>query len=593
MAERRKVADFSWFSMQKKYKHSLMTQSVIWIIIPQFLVMIAIALVIFFVNQRIVVSLLVDRDRQLAMISASRISQAVTDYAYKLQFVAEEYAQITRSGTEDEHLLDPTIKALGLTDSYIAIIDSTGIVLDVRPAVGASAITNLVNESYLVEVLHQKQPYFSDLLLEQESGHGMIIISIPVYLPTGEASGVILGGLYFTNSSIGELIKGLKVGDEGFAYLVDRTGHVIYHPDQDNIGMDFSDRFFVSKVMSGVSGGGVETTPTGERLVVGYAPIEDIGWGLVVREPWEEVIEPVRIYGGIIFLIILFITGVTTRFLWLRMRRITTPIRQLEEQAARLGSGGAIEPVFDSGISEIDSLASAFMHMADQVVSYRARLQRHLRAITQSQDEERRRVARELHDETIQNMLAVDRQLELFLSRGDGLKQNVSVSQIHEMVQETIRGVRQIVRNLRPLVLEDLGLIPAIKSMLSTLDEEEPNLNTHLEISGDTKKLSPDLELALYRIIHEALTNCRRHAEASTVVVDLMYTDGEVRLQIQDNGRGFIPPRSIAEFADLGHFGMMGIQERVAALGGEFHINSAPDRGTSLTVVFPLNGLIL
>jgi len=567
-----------------------MTQSVIWIIIPQFLVMIAIAFVIFFVNQRIVISLLVDRDRQLAMISASRISQAVTDYVYKLQFVAEEYVQLTSAGTVDEHDLDPTIKALGLTDNYIAIIDSSGIVFDVSPANGARSNANLIDESNLVEAFHHNQPYFSDLLLEQETGHGMIIISVPFDFLTGEASGVILGELYFTNSSIGELIRGLKVGDEGFAYLIDRNGRVIYHPDQDNIGVDFSDRFFVTKVMSGLSGGGVETTPTGERLVVGYSPIEDIGWGLIVREPWEEVIEPVRIYGGIIVLVILSITGVTTWYLWLRMRRITTPIRQLEEQAVRLGSGGAIEPVFDSGISEIDNLASAFMQMADQVASYRARLQRYLRAITQSQDEERRRVSRELHDETIQNMLAIDRQLELFLSRGDEPEKNVSVSQIHDMVQETIRGVRQIVRNLRPLVLEDLGLIPAIESMLSTLDEAEPDLTTHLEVSGDTKTLSPDLELALYRIIQEALTNCRRHAGASNVVVSLTYNDDEVQLKIQDNGRGFIPPKSVAEFADLGHFGMMGIQERVAALGGEFHIDSAPDQGTSLTAIFPLNG---
>lgn len=586
MAYDRKIAERSRAFLQNILGHSLITQSFIWIILPQFLVMITVALAIFIFNQRIVISLLVDRDRELATMSASRISQSILDYANKLQIFAEEFTERAGTSSFDQRDLDPTIRALGLTDSDIAIIDASGTVFDIRSSSETNDISTLVNDGDFLEILAREQPYFSDLLQQQGSSQATIMVSVPIDSTADDNFEVILGRLYITNSSISELIRSLKVGDEGFAYLVDRTGRVIYHPDQDNVGSDFSDRFFVSKVINGLNGGGVETNPAGERLVVGYAPIENVGWGLVVREPWEEVIAPVRIYGVIILLVVLAITGLTTWYLWLRLKRFTTPIRQLEEQAACLGSGGTIEPVFDSGISEIDNLAAAFMHMADQVVSYRARIQRYLRAITKSQDEERRRVSRELHDETIQNMLAIDRQLELALDRSDEPEISNSVSQIHEMVQDTIRGVRQIVRNLRPLVLEDLGLIPAIRSMLSTLDEEEPKLTARLEIIGDTKKLPADHESALYRIIQEALTNCRKHAEATNVTVRLIYNNDEVRLEIQDDGHGFNPPGSIAEFADFSHFGLMGIQERVAALDGEFHIDSTSSGGTNLTIVF-------
>lgn len=254
-----------------------------------------------------------------------------------------------------------------------------------------------------------------------------------------------------------------------------------------------------------------------------------------------------------------------------------------------LGAGAKVKPVVNSGFYEIDSLASEFVHMADQVVSYRARLQRHLRAITHSQDEERRRVSRELHDETIQNMLAIDRQLELFLSEGDQDEEAVRIHRIHDMVQETIQGVRQIVRNLRPLMLEDLGLIPAIDSLLSLVHEEEPGLSTHLRISGDKVSLNPEMELAIYRIIQEALANCRKHAWASSVEVAINYQVDEVQLMISDDGRGFDPPISVAEFADQGHFGLMGIHERVNALGGQFQIESRLNHGVRLITHFPLH----
>jgi signal transduction histidine kinase len=573
--------------MRKLYR-SLLAQSVLWIILPQSLVMIAIAVGSFLIYQRVVISLLIDRDRQLAVISASRISQELAEHAAALESLIEENIQGDRKVDLTELHLRVPLETLGLYNAGVVVVDAKGKVLAVTPTEISPTKSDVFQEPFFQEVRIRKDAYFSDVLIDQGTGQQMIVISVPIYFGDKIFDGAILGALHFESSQLSNLIKGLKVGDEGFAYLVDGTGRVICHPDSRNVGLDFSNRLFVDRVVRGMNGGYVETLQSGERLVVGFAPIEGTGWGLIVREPWEEVIEPVRVYGAVVILMILLITVATTWFLWVRVRRIAKPIQQLGEQASRLGSGGAIESVVDSGISEIDGLASAFARMAGQIVTYRAGLQRYLRAITQSQDEERRRVARELHDETIQNMLAIDRQLELFLTSEDNPDQRGSLRQIHEMVQETIRGVRQISRNLRPLVLEDLGLIPAIESLISVLHDEEPGLNAALHIVGNPQHHSADHELALYRITQEALTNCRKHAGASRADVRLTFEDASVRLEIQDDGRGFSLPSSMAEFAHSGSFGLMGIQERVFALGGEFNIDSGEGEGTRLEVVLPL-----
>jgi signal transduction histidine kinase len=98
------------------------------------------------------------------------------------------------------------------------------------------------------------------------------------------------------------------------------------------------------------------------------------------------------------------------------------------------------------------------------------------------------------------------------------------------------------------------------------------------------------MELAVFRIVQEALSNCRQHSEARTATVLLDFLEDEIRVRVQDDGRGFVPPRTVVEYADLGHFGLMDIQERVSALGGQVLIESEPGHGTCLDVRFPLGG---
>jgi len=276
---------------------------------------------------------------------------------------------------------------------------------------------------------------------------------------------------------------------------------------------------------------------------------------------------------------------------WRNVERVTAPIQMLAEESARLAQGKQIEALQESGIQEIDALENAFFKMATKINHYRMGLHRYVRAITDSQEAERRRIARDLHDETVQSLLAIERHLELYQSQKSDPEHREQLNNLKSMVEHTLQGVRQINRDLRPLILEDLGLVPALQTLVRDVRQGVGAVDeVKFEISGKKIDLQPEQELALYRITQEALTNVRKHANASYVQVGLIFEDNSVHLQIDDNGVGFQVPSAMTDFARRGSYGIVGIQERALAVGGTASIQSAPGEGTRVTVILPIDG---
>jgi signal transduction histidine kinase len=138
---------------------------------------------------------------------------------------------------------------------------------------------------------------------------------------------------------------------------------------------------------------------------------------------------------------------------------------------------------------------------------------------------------------------------------------------------------------LRPSVLDDLGLVPAVKGLFADL--EESGVPVELYISGDRHRLPPEVELALYRIVQEALNNVRKHAQASHVRIDVKFTDGRIQVAVSDDGKGFELMGSPGDFAYAGKFGLLGIQERVQLLHGHFQVQAGKGQGTTISVDVP------
>jgi signal transduction histidine kinase len=150
-----------------------------------------------------------------------------------------------------------------------------------------------------------------------------------------------------------------------------------------------------------------------------------------------------------------------------------------------------------------------------------------------------------------------------------------------------IADLRRLTQALRPIYLEDLGLVAAL-DMLTREMGKVTAIPVEFRAVGLERRLSPQVELVFYRIVQEALSNIARHAQATHVDVVLAFDESMITLAISDNGRGFEVPESPAEMAPLGHFGLLGIQERAESIGARFVIDSAPGAGTGLTITLPI-----
>jgi signal transduction histidine kinase len=275
--------------------------------------------------------------------------------------------------------------------------------------------------------------------------------------------------------------------------------------------------------------------------------------------------------------------------LWFGARRIVQPIQQLENKAAALGWGNfeAIEePV--GGIAEIRKLQAELIHLAQKVKSAQKGLRGYIGAITMGQEEERRRLARELHDDTLQSLIALNQRIQLARLSLNGREGVEMLDEIQGLTEETIQNLRRFTRALRPIYLEDLGLVAALE-MLTHEIEQASDLAVGFEKSGPQRRLETTQELALYRVAQEALSNVIRHAQARRAKVDLQFSDQAVVLEVTDDGRGFEVPDSPAEFAPSGHFGLLGMQERAELIGAKLEIKSAPGAGTRIRVELPLD----
>jgi two-component system sensor histidine kinase DegS len=162
------------------------------------------------------------------------------------------------------------------------------------------------------------------------------------------------------------------------------------------------------------------------------------------------------------------------------------------------------------------------------------------------------------------------------------------LQEAHSYAESLVESVRAFARGLRPPILDDLGLTPAIERLLVELSSRSTTKG-RLTVRGSDRRLSPDAELALFRISQEALRNVERHSCASSASISLSYQPDKTKLTVADNGAGFVPPRVLDDLAKESRLGIIGMQERARLLGGKLDIRSAPGAGTKVTVTIPFN----
>ena len=258
------------------------------------------------------------------------------------------------------------------------------------------------------------------------------------------------------------------------------------------------------------------------------------------------------------------------------------PLRLRTELIGLIVAGDKLVP--DLRFSSEDlRLAETFASRAAVAADQARRVQRDaFRRVVQAQEEERRRLARELHDETGQALASILLGLKALEEAGDVAELRDRVAALRARVVETLQDVRRLAVELRPAALDDFGLKPALQRLAIGF-AEQTGLKVELESRLDDDRLPQDVETVLYRIVQEALTNIVKHANAGHVSIVVTQRADAVGAIVEDDGQGFDPERDTD-----GGIGLIGMRERVSLLDGSMTIESAEGKGTTLVVEVPL-----
>lgn len=209
-------------------------------------------------------------------------------------------------------------------------------------------------------------------------------------------------------------------------------------------------------------------------------------------------------------------------------------------------------------------------------------------SIIKAQEEERKRVAREIHDGPAQLLANIVMRAEYILKLMEVEPHNVKgeLIRLQELVRQSLQDVRKIIFDLRPMVLDDLGLVPALHRYIDDY-KKQFKINIEFVFFGKQERLSPTVEVALFRVIQEALNNVKKHARANQVMVKMEQLSNKIAVLIRDDGGGFNID-SIAKSKNRECYGLINMRERTQIMHGEFKITSSPGKGTVITIVIPL-----
>jgi signal transduction histidine kinase len=465
-----------------------------------------------------------------------------------------------------------------LFEGGVAIVDFDG---NPTASTGQTPIQTLIDPSGVGAILAQ--------IDRQPSGKA---IYLPVISIEGDDYVPVAVGDAHQNALIG-LFKPAAMITNGLAFTVHEEPVTILVVDS-QYQILYQNRRLTSEehlvthpgIQSALDGsGGIEyyQAEDGEHVITTSA-IQPVGWALMIEETWEDITSPLLRVTQNAPLIAIPILILSLLAIWFGLRQIVQPMQALEEKTSDLARGNfdtIHQPV--GGVPEIQYLQKTLIDMAAQVKEAQNSLHSYIGAITESVESERRNLARELHDDTLQSMIALGQYTQYALHWNKDPKVEKSLDQVMSLAEEGIKNLRRLVQGLRPIYIEDLGLSTAL-AMLARNVERLHGPQVHFVLHGEERRLKPEVEMALYRIAQEAVNNVHRHSEARNAWISLHFSQDELVLEIRDDGLGFEPPPDPSHYARKGHYGLLGMFERSELIRAKLVIQSSPGKGSQIVV---------
>jgi signal transduction histidine kinase len=448
---------------------------------------------------------------------------------------------------------------------------------------------------------------------------------VPIRGWSGEVVGVAGATFRPDRRDFEKMLRYLQRGESGFADLLDGDGRVISSTELGRAGgrsecasrlvqLAREKRTLSTRCARCHAEEGVMGAPA-EHLT--FAAVGSAPWSVVIRQPADEAL-PTR--GSLPWYVVLALLvgqiALAGAFAWGAARSVTGPVAVLTDHAQRIAAGELAWPIPDLGEDEVGRLGKSLEKMRQNLAQLierveqvnaglelrvdartkelneaNARLREReearsqlLRKVITAQEDERKRIARELHDETSQGLAVLAMGLE---AAQEALRSGKAarLEEVKALAVRTLEDVHRLILDLRPSVLDDLGLLSAIR-WYAERTLESRGIAVRCEF-GELRRLPPEMETALFRICQETMSNVARHAQATAVLVQVGTEGGDVVIDIEDDGKGF-DPEGATRREGRRPWGLMGIRERAEILGGVARIESAPGQGTHVEVRIPI-----
>jgi signal transduction histidine kinase len=505
----------------------------------------------------------------------------------------------------------------------IFLLDRQGNIILNYPERIRDAAINIMSIVPVDRILLQGKPVVSNIYTVEPSGKKVLIVLVPLKDKSGNVVGVAGGEIDPTNPGLTRVLGLIEIGKNTFIDIVDSNGVVISSSEPARTLTHCNrDRFFTTLITQNRERVATchQCHMAGNKskkrtMMLAFVPLEMAPWGISIQEPEEDVFAPARrlkqtfaalavVFIGTAFILTIGIS-----------RSIVNPLKELIRGADRIARGDMSKPVSPQGSDEIGALSQSFETMRGRLVESMENIKRHnqeletrvrertqqinqsqrraeelLKKVISTQEDEHKRIARELHDVTLQELSAALMRVDLCRLHPQDITME-KVDRIRAIIGQALDGVIGIIQNLRPTLLDDLGLSAAIKSLLD-LHLGEKGVNYFMNADGvRERRFRPEVEITLFRIIQEAVVNVARHAKAENVFVHFRIEGDMIDIEIEDDGEGFsldsLYVQSFHDSKDRRGLGLLGMKERVFLIGGKMELCSMPGNGTRVGIKIP------
>lgn len=535
--------------------------------------------------------------------------------------------------------LDCTYHRLSFFASHVLLIDPIGQVVASYPPL--SSPNSLAGYASVQMVLNGSSFAISRFYRPLDEHTSSALAVAPIDDDTGQIRGALVAAIDLAGPGIRTFSSPLDLGETGYMDLVDMGGTVMASTRSGRVGQPSDHRQTLSNLIAEHHESvsmchdchipDTSAPPPQAREILAFSPLTESPWGIAVRQNEDEVLANTNAMQRRMSVLLAVSLAGALVLIFLSTRSVLSPIRTLTTATQRLASGDLDTPLQMERGDELGALARSFDHMRarlrtsiaeirtwnseldkrvqEQTAQCKASaieigtLYEELRAKEQArkgllhrilsvQEDERKRISRELHDETCQIFLTLAFGLE---NVGEMVSDQAPASEIlpqldklRTLAKSGRDEVNRLIFDLRPMMLDHLGLVAALRWYAEMrLGGSQVQFATR-EV-GSYLRGSPMIETTLFRVGQEAINNIAQHAQARHADITFEYTDGHIGIQISDDGIGFDPAAASDAPSQRG-LGLIGMEERVSSLNGDFELRSTPGAGTIIRLKVPRNG---